>query len=740
MDTHLTHSMLITVVIAIAGGVFAIALSRKLDLSAIVILLLLGMGLGPAIGWGIVDPQSLGNGLSVLISLAVGVILFEGGLTLDVSGYRSAPTLIRRLLSIGVLVTWLGVALAIGLIFRPGMPTSLLAASLVIVTGPTVIGPLLKRIKVNTQLHNILHWEGVLIDPIGVFVALLCFEWVTGAAGETVLANFILRLLGGLVIGVAGGLIVYGMMRYRLVPEEMLNLFALASAVFIFGLTELWISEGGLLAVTVAGLVLGWLRPVELEQIRRFKGEITDLLIGMLFILLAANLEPQQFIDFGWRGALVVAVVMLVVRPLNILCCSRGLDMGWREKVFLGWVAPRGIVAASMASLFAIELSNQRTPMISDPKFIETFTYSVIMATVLVQGFTAGPLAALLRLKRPKPTGWMILGAHLLARRIARFLAAETELPILLVDRNAKLVSEAKAEGLEVLRIDARHKDLEEAAEMRGMGNLLALTDNEELNQLACQRLSRQLGRDQVRRWSSEGEIEQRDPTQGLPIWSHLPKPSLLSAELEGHEASSVRLTRPLAELDELTVPLIGVKDKIVCPDPTPDDEEAVKGFTRLLCLRRQADYLIRSLREELIVRLDVKSMSDLLAVLVDRLVDKLPQIPRQATLTELLDREKAFPTSLGHGIAAPHAYSKAIKSRICAVAQVPGGIDLDAADGEPVRLVFLMLSPAGDPEGHLATLAEIARLQLDEETRGCLMQAPAPREFLQIIRDYKPH
>ena len=169
---ELTHRMLITTATALSVGVLLVALSRRLNLSAIVLLLFGGIALGPQ-GLGIVDARALGSGLQVLVSLAIGLILFEGGLTLDVASYRSAQALIPRLLTVGVLVTWLSTAGAIWAIFRFDFAFVLLSASFTIVTGPTVIAPLLRRIKVSKNVHSILHWEGVLIDPIGVFVALL---------------------------------------------------------------------------------------------------------------------------------------------------------------------------------------------------------------------------------------------------------------------------------------------------------------------------------------------------------------------------------------------------------------------------------------------------------------------------------------------------------------------------------------------------------------------------------------
>ena len=398
-----SHDMLLTMAAAISAGVILLALAHRLNLPAIVLLVAGGVALGPE-GLGLVKPAVLGDGLRVIVALAIGLILFEGGLTLDVRGYRSASSMIQRLLTIGLLTTGLSTAVAIWLIFDFPFAFCLLAASLVVVTGPTVIAPLLKRIKVQAKLHGILHWEGVLIDPIGVFIAILCFEWIVVQDHEQVLWRFLLRFVWGLGLGIVGGVLVYLLIRIRLIVDEMLNVFALAAAVLIFGLAESFLPEAGLLAVTASGFVLGILGPGQLKRIRHFKAEITDLLIGTLFILLVARLDLDQFIAFGSQGALLVAAVVLVARPLNILNSSWGLkDFNWREKLFLSWVAPRGIVAASMASLFAINL--QEKGIFPQAPFLETFTYSIIISTVVLQGFSAGLLAWALGLKRPPPQG-----------------------------------------------------------------------------------------------------------------------------------------------------------------------------------------------------------------------------------------------------------------------------------------------------------------------------------------------
>ena len=308
LDADLSHGEVITLAIAMSVGAFLTVVAKRLKIPGIVLLLFGGVTLGPE-GWNLVQPDSLGGMLNVLVSLAVGLILFEGGLTLNIEGYRAAGAVIRRLLTIGVIVTWVGTAGAIFFLYDFEPTFCLLAGSLVIVTGPTVIQPILKRTRLSWNLHHTLHWEGVLIDPIGVFAAVLAFEWAMGAGGEEALFNLGLRVLGGLTIGFVGGEVTCFLLKHRVVAEEVVNVFMVGVAIFIFGTTEALIAEGGLLSVTVAGLIIGARHPPELKGIVEFKSVITDLLIGFVFILLTSRLELAQFVEFGrevsrsWRSS-----------------------------------------------------------------------------------------------------------------------------------------------------------------------------------------------------------------------------------------------------------------------------------------------------------------------------------------------------------------------------------------------------------------------------------------------------
>ena len=564
-----THEMMMTMVIAISAGVMLLVFAKRFQLPAIVLLLIGGVLLGP-IGLGLVNPNSLGEGLRVFVMLGVGLILFEGGLTLDVEGYKSASELIKRLLTLGVLITFLVTAAAIYMVFSVDVSLALLSASMVIVTGPTVIAPLIKRIKLIPRLHNILHWEGVLIDPIGVFVALLCFEWINGAGSPaTALTNFGFRFVVGLAIGVGGGLFIFESVKRKFVPEDVINAFAIGCAIFIFGLSEMFVSESGLLSVSVAGLVFGFRKPTQLKAIRKFKAEIIDLLISAIFILLSARLSFDQFQEFGLNGIIVVAIVIFLVRPISILACSVGLDFSWREKALLSWIAPRGIVAASMASLFSLLL--EREAIVSNPRFVETFTYSIIVATIVLQGFTAGPVAKFLGLRRSKPSGWMIVGAHALGREIAGFIKEHARVRVVLVDTNKQAVSEARSAGFKAVEWDATDLSLQHLEELDGVGNLLALTDNEHLNLRLCELWCETIDRDSLYAWSPDANlVEDSDLSASKIVWSFMSKPSRFSEYLTAGAARLIEGKGASSDKLEPCLPLLSVnKDRVILTTPS---------------------------------------------------------------------------------------------------------------------------------------------------------------------------
>jgi len=726
-----------TICLAVGAGCLLTVVSRRLHLPTIVLLLFGGVALGPE-GVGLLRPASLGHLLPVVVSLAVGLILFEGGLTLQVKDFVNSSRVIRRLLTVGVLITWLGAGAAAYAVFEVSFSFALLMGSLVIVTGPTVIVPLLRRIRVVQRLGSILHWEAVLVDSVGVFVAILCFEWVIEGGGTVALPNFLLRLVSGAGLGAIGGYGICIAMKRGWVPDSIVNAFALASAVLLFGLTELIVAEAGLLTVTVAGLIVGLSRPRQIREIRAFKAEITDILIGMLFLLLVSRLELRQFAHFfGQGGGWVLAAVILLVRPLSVVLCSLGSGLCARDMAFLSWVAPRGVVAASMASLFALSLETKgATP--GDPALLESFTYSVICATVLIQGLSAGTVARALGLQRPPPNDWLVVGAHYFGREIARRLRVEGQREVVLLDTNARNVAFAREDGFRALHRDAMEAEklYEEQPSLSGVGYVLALTDKPELNQVIMQRWGEVLSTERVFGWIPEDSPAPADQITGHGVFADLSSPILISNELINGESDFATLKwgegtkLPSGDWHPLFV-WRGRSVRPVARDTALKDIS--KPDDRILCLSRPEGILARAIHAGARVRLACSDITDLYTQLADLAEEWIPGVDRESVLADLGTQEKVFPAFIGHGVAIPHVYCDDSTRRVCFLAELEEGLPVPGLD-EAVTFVFFLVSPSGDSEGHLATLAEIARICRSDNAREAITAADTVDEALAAL------
>ena len=353
----------LTVALALAFGIMAQAVARLLRLPGIVLLLACGARLGPeGVGW--IQPKALGQGLFGIVDFGVAIILFEGGLNLEWSRLKRQEAAIRRLITWGALVTLVGAAALAGLVLGWPWDLAILFGALVVVTGPTVIQPLLRDMRLRPRLKTILEAEGVLIDPIGALLAgfilqLVVVPSVTTLSSQT--AGVVISTAGvmvsmgfGLLAGLAAGFLLAGALRYRLlVAHGYENIFTLASVVLLFEACDALRPSSGLVAVTVAGVVLGNLETRVGRDLREFKDQLTVLLVGMLFILLAADVALDDVRALGRNGLVVVAGLVLVIRPLGVWIATRGTKLPTREQVFIGAIAPRGIVAAAIASITA---------------------------------------------------------------------------------------------------------------------------------------------------------------------------------------------------------------------------------------------------------------------------------------------------------------------------------------------------------------------------------------------------
>jgi NhaP-type Na+/H+ or K+/H+ antiporter len=446
---------------------------------------------------GIVDPAALGVGLPVIVKLAVAVILFDGALNLRLGDLRHAIIEVRNLVTIGVLVTWAGAILAARLIAQLSWPVAIVFGAIVTVTGPTVVQPLLRRVPIPRRLKTVLEGEAILIDPVGAILAVAVVDIVLGIAGVRPIGllggawAYVGRLLIGFGIGAAGGLSLSWLLkRPRLVPAELANLVALAGAWCVFGAAEWLQAESGITAAVAMGLALQRGAVPEERRLRRFKEQLTVLGISIIFVLLAAALPLSVLLAEGWRGVWTVLALIVIVRPLNIALALRRSTLTPREKLFAGWVAPRGIVAASVASLFALELAE--AGFAEGPRLL-AITFLTIAVTVTLQGLTASPLARLLKLQSLEGKRAIIVGAGPLGLGVAGALQSRGR-PVVVIDRNGALVAQAQTAGFDAVEGNALDETILERAGADEAETLLAVTPNSEVNAMAANLASEEFG------------------------------------------------------------------------------------------------------------------------------------------------------------------------------------------------------------------------------------------------------
>ncbi len=486
------HLILLLAALTVAGGACQF-LAWRLRLPAILFLLLSGVVAGPVAGW--LDPDELlGPLLFPFVSLSVAVILFEGSLTLEFAEIRGMEHVVRRFVTSGVLVTWSVTTLATRWLADFSWEMATLFGAIMVVTGPTVIVPMLRSVRPSAKVANILRWEGIIIDPIGALLAVLVFEYIVsqeagGAFSQSLLA-FISVVGIGTLAGIVVGYLLGEALRRDWLPAYLYNLATLAAVFGAFAISNELAEESGLLAVTVMGIYLGNRKGVPIEEILAFKESLSLLLITVLFILLAARLDFAQLAELGWLVGGVFLVVQFIARPLKVAFCTWGTDFSLRERALLGWIAPRGIVAAAVSALFAIKLEQLG---FEQAGLLVPLTFVVIIGTVVFQSLTAGPVARWLGVSEPDPHGFLVIGANPLARTIAKALDQQ-KVRVLLTDTLWDNVSRARMAGLSSYYGNPLSEHAELYLDTAGLGHLLALTADAHLNGLACNRYRDQFG------------------------------------------------------------------------------------------------------------------------------------------------------------------------------------------------------------------------------------------------------
>lgn len=460
-------------------------IASRLKLPAILFLLLSGVFIGPVMHW--INPdQQLGTLLYPFTSFAVAIILFEGSMTLNFSNIRGLGVVIRNLISIGALITFTLVVLSTHLLMKLPWEISFLFASIMIVTGPTVIAPMLRTLRPNTNIANVLQWEGILIDPIGAILAVLIFEFIISntsshnfihglvAFGKIVLIGSSLGLLGGMILGLA--------FKKYWIPEYLHNFAVLATLTVLYASSNIITSQSGLLTVTVMGITLTNHKGIELDDILNFKESLSLVLLSILFIILAARIDLSSCIALGYPVIFLFIVIQFVIRPLNVYISTLGSNLTMPERHLIAWVAPRGIIAAAISSLFAMQLGALGY---ADATKLVPLTFSMIIATIIFQSLTAKTLALKLKVAEPEPQGFLIIGANKVTQALAEQLH-ENDFYVCVVDEEWSALNDAKMKGIDTVWGNPISQHVENKINLLKIKSLLIITPYLELNVLAA--------------------------------------------------------------------------------------------------------------------------------------------------------------------------------------------------------------------------------------------------------------
>ena len=513
-------------------GIIAQWVAWRLKLPAILPLILIGLLVGPIAtlftedGGKIIAPiwngeKGLfpGDSLYYFVSLAISIILFEGGLTLKRSEIANVGPSITKLITIGSLVTFLGAGVAAHYIFDLSWQVSMLFSGLIIVTGPTVITPILRNIPLKKDISAVLKWEGILIDPIGALVAVLVYEFISVEEGHAftkmALIEFGKILLFGATFGYGFAHALAFVIKKNFIPHYLLNVASLSAVLLVFVLSDSFAHESGLLAVVVMGMALGNMNLPNIKELLYFKESLSILLISILFILLAANINLKDLeLLYTWNTAWLFMSVILVIRPLGVFISTYGSTLKLNEKLFISWVGPRGIVAAGIASLFGSKLLVRGEP---GAEYITPLVFMIVLGTVLLNATTARLFAKLVGVFLTKSEGILIIGASKVSRLIAHYLHQNNR-HVVLIDNNQINVKKAKKLGLEAMVANIYSDRLQDNIELNDVGYLMALTGNSDINAFAIDTFREQFGENGAFRLVSAEEIQNPNinPKEGL--------------------------------------------------------------------------------------------------------------------------------------------------------------------------------------------------------------------------------
>ena len=515
-------------------GILAQWFAWKFKIPAILPLILIGLFIGPIStlisedGNKWIEPiwngeigLFPGERLFNFVSLSIAIILFEGGLTLKKEEIKNVGPVIYKLITLGSFVTLITAGIAAHFIIGLNWPLSFLFSSLIIVTGPTVITPILRNLAIKKDISTILKWEGILIDPIGALAAVLVFEFISVGNDhgtkytQDALIEFGKIIIIGFSIGFTSAYAFAMVLKHKMIPHYLLNVMVLTLVLGVFVLADLFAHESGLLAVVIMGMVLGNMKLDALKEVIYFKETISILLISILFILLSANMDISDLeLILNWNSLILFAIVVLIVRPLGVFLSSANSDLKLNEKLFISWVGPRGIVAAGIASLFGLKLTMQG---VENANYITPLVFMIVLGTVLLNATTARLVARITNVLLKKSEGILIIGASKFARLIATYLT-DNNRRVVLLDSNPKHIEYAKQDNIEALEYNIYSDNLMENIELNDIGFLMALTGSNSINEYAISKLGETFGEEGAFRLISTKEMQDplNNPDNGL--------------------------------------------------------------------------------------------------------------------------------------------------------------------------------------------------------------------------------
>ena len=503
------------ITLLVALGIIAQWFAWRFRIPSILLLSVFGILVGPVLGW--INPvEDFGKAMDVLIKLAVSIIMFEGGLSLKFKDLKLAGSGVRRLVFLGLPISWILGTICAYYIIDLSFPVATMLGAILVVTGPTVIGPMLRQTKLNNRVSSLIRWEGILNDPVGVLLAIFLFEYFTLAhQGQNIVLAIFLAIISSLVLGILSAYLIKYTFNNGLIPDFLKVPVMLGMVILVYTTSNLIQQESGLLAVTVFGSILANIGLDIIQEVKRFKEDITVFLISAVFIILTASLDVSHLKIINTDIILFFIAILFVVRPAAVGLSTIGTNLSLQERILAGWIAPRGVVAASFAGLFAPRMIEQG---FHGAEFIVPIVFSIVLITISVHSLSLRPLARKLKLSKEENNDVIIVGAHTWTMELAKVLKREN-IHVTLVDSSQRNLISARKRNINTFCGDVISDYYEESPESLNFAAtkyLLAATDNDAHNTLICSTFVKSQDVDYPLHLSTHEDIKSSTLVKGL--------------------------------------------------------------------------------------------------------------------------------------------------------------------------------------------------------------------------------